>query len=296
MKVLKRGEIVISNSNLTESIAAYDATKSYVINDEVLFNKYIYKALKANKGIAPQDTTSTEWQKVRVSNEWAAFDYFLNTISSAQDSISITFACENAKGVYIHNILANTLKIEVLDATAATIMESQEFRLMDTNSSVISWQSYFFGGWKSEVRPKSIFYECTTLANHRIFRITATRAGGEVQIGSIIAGDIIELETTLYNNNSISMLDYSKVTTDEDGNTALTKGNYKRTNSFQILVRDDKLDYIAYELAQLRGEACVFIIATKFECLINFAFLKNHELMLEKVGYSIVEIEIEGLV
>lgn len=117
-----------------------------------------------------------------------------------------------------------------------------------------------------------------------------------VRIGSIICGDLRDLATTLYDNNSISMLDFSKIQTDEDGNTQLTKGNFKRTNAFNIIVQDSDLDRVSYELTELRGEAVVFVIANNYEALINFAFLKNHEILLSKVGRSIVSIEIEGLI
>ena len=129
----------------------------------------------------------------------------------------------------------------------------------------------------------------------RVFRV---RAWGldEIELGSIICGQLKELATTLYNKNSISMIDYSKVTTDEDGNTQLVQGNYKRTNAFEVLVDDKDLDYVAHELAQLRGQACVFVISDYFECLVNFAFLKNHEILLSKPPKSVISIEIEGLV
>ena len=82
----------------------------------------------------------------------------------------------------------------------------------------------------------------------------------------------------------------------EEGNTALVKGNFKRTNAFELLVDENELDFVMSELANLRGEACVFIIADNFECLMNFAFLKNHELLLSKRGKSIISVEIEGIV
>lgn len=295
MKVLKHGAVTIAQSNLKDTQAAYDAQKKYSKDDECVFNKYIYKALSDElQGVAP-DSDIKKWQKVSVSNEWACFDYFLNTISKANDEIDIVFHADGAKGIYLNNVLANTLLIEVLN-TSAEILERAEYKLFEINSDILSWKSYFFGAWRVENRPKSVFYECTTLSNQRIFRVRASRAGGEVQIGSIIVGDIKELETTLYADNSISMIDFSKVTTDEDGFTQLVKGNYKRTNAFKILVDNANLDYVAYELTQLRGEACVFVIATNYECLINFAFLKTHEILLEKRDKTIVEIEIEGMV
>lgn len=140
-----------------------------------------------------------------------------------------------------------------------------------------------------------VFYECKSLSRSRIFRVRASGLD-RVEIGSIIAGVAKSLATTLYAKNSISMIDFSKVSTDEEGNTQLEKGNFKRTNAFELLVDENELDFVMSELANLRGEACVFIIADNFECLMNFAFLKNHELLLSKRGKSVISVEIEGLV
>lgn len=163
------------------------------------------------------------------------------------------------------------------------------------DESVSSWSEYFFGDWVEKDKAYDVFYECKSLSRSRIFRVRASGLD-KVEIGSIIAGVAKSLATTLYAKNSISMIDFSKVSTDEEGNTQLEKGNFKRTNAFELLVDENELDFVMSELANLRGEACVFIIADNFECLMNFAFLKNHELLLSKRGKSVISVEIEGLV
>ena len=299
MKILRRGEIVVLESNLSEGVAAYDSAKAYAVGDEMLFEKYIYKALKAVQGTQPitdGSATDSNWQKVRVSNEWAAFDYYLNTTATREGEILLTFSAKG-RGLYLNNVVGTSLKIEVLDALGGNVVQSQEYSLK--GRSIKSWSDYFFGDWKlSTSRAYSFFFENNHLTNTYIYRVTLKNdnVGGVCEIGSIISGPLKELATSLYDDNSISMLDYSKVTTDEDGNTSLVRGNYKRTNSFKILVTDGEMDTVSYELSQLRGEACVFVISDYFECLTNYAFLKNHEILLSKRGYSIVEIEIEGLV
>lgn len=291
MKILKRNDVVIIDSNLKEEIAEYDETKTYNKDEQVLFERYIYKALKQSVGVSPSSDVSA-WQKEKVSNEYACFDYYLNTISKASNELDLTFRCFGARGIYLHGLRAKYLKIECLDMQNA-VLESKEFALWNSNTK--SWGEYFFNDYSANDRAYNVFYECKTLSRGIIFRI---RAWGltQIELASIICGNIKELAMTLYDKNSISMIDFSKVNTDEEGNTQLVKGNYKRTNSFEMLVEDKELDYVAYELAQLRGEACVFIISDYYESLINFAFLKNHEILLSKPNKSIISVEIEGLV
>lgn len=291
MKILKRGEILIIDSNLNEDTAAFDENTTYKQDDECVFEKYIYKALSEVKGIKPSD--ESKWQKVSVSNEWACFDYFLNTISKSKKELDITLKCVGAKAIYLHGLKAKFARIELLDALSGAVMESKDFNLWDTQ--IHSWSEYFFGDLADKDRGYNVYYECVSVSCARIFRV---RAWGrdEIECGSIICGQLKELALTLYNKNSISMIDFSKVTTDEEGNTQLTKGNFKRTNAFEVLVEDKDLDSVVYELSQIRGEACVFVISDYYECLINFAFLKNHEILLSKPPKSIISIEIEGLV
>ena len=181
----------------------------------------------------------------------------------------------------------------MLDIITSEILESVEYNFF--GNSVVSWSEYFFGSWQNDTRARNVYYECKTLSRSTCFRV---RAWGldKIELGSIICGELKNLALTLYDKNSISMIDFSKVTTDEDGNTQLVRGNFKRTNAFEMLVDDKDLDFVAYELAQLRGEACVFVISDYYECLVNFAFLKNHEILLSKPPKSIISIEIEGLV
>ncbi len=292
MKILKRGNIIVLDSNLKEEVDAFEEDKSYQIGDKVLFERYIYKALKAGVLSLPNADESA-WEKVSVSNEYACFDYYLNTISKAQNELELTFKCLGARGIYLHGLKAKYLKIELLAQENGEVIESKEFALWNSNTR--TWSEYFFADYSINDRAYNVFYECKTLSRARIFRIKAWGLN-EIELGSIICGNIKELALTLYDKNSISMIDFSKVVSDEEGNTQLVKGNYKRTNAFEMLVDDKELDYVAFELAALRGEACVFIISDYFESLINFAFLKNHEILLSKAGKSIISVEIEGLI
>lgn len=290
MKVLKRGEIVILESNLKDDTPLFDREKSYKKDDIVRDSKSKYKVRENVSGKELDNLAYFEW--IGTSNEWAMFDYYLNTESRNQDCIDISFSCIGAMGVYICGIQAKMLDIEVIDNRTREIIEKQTYRLY--GNAIASWSEYFFGDWSNKQKG-DVYYERKTYTRFVSFRV---RAYGmkEVAISSIICGKLIDIAMTLYAKNSISMLDFSKVQSDEFGYTQLTKGNFKRTNTFEVLVEDKDMDRVSYLLSELRGEAVVFIIANYFENLINFGFLKNHEILLEKVGRSIVSIEIEGLI
>lgn len=290
MKILQRDEIVIIDSNLHDDTPLFDISKQYKQGDVVRDSKSKYKA-KTDVNNQNLDNAAY-WEWIGTSNEWALFDFYLNTAATNKESIEVSFSCHGAMGIYIYGIRAKILDIEVLDTRIGEIIEKQTYRLY--GNAIASWSEYFFGDWIDKQK-SSIYYERKTYTRFVTFRIKAYGLE-DIEIGSIICGKLTDIAMTLYAKNSISMLDFSKIESDERGLTQLTKGNFKRTNSFEVLVEDKDMDRVSYFLKELRGEPVVFVIANYFENLVNFGFLKNHEILLEKVGRSIISIEIEGLI
>lgn len=290
MKILQRDEIIIIDSNLHDDTPLFNISKQYKQGDVVRDSKSIYKA-KTDVNNQNLDNAAY-WEWIGTSNEWALFDFYLNTTATNKESIEVSFSCHGAMGIYIYGIRAKILDIEVIDTRTGEIIEKQTYRLY--GNAIASWSEYFFGDWMGKQK-SDVYYERKTYTRFVTFRIKAYGLE-DIEIGSIICGKLTDIAMTLYAKNSISMLDFSKIESDELGYTQLTKGNYKKTNSFEVLVEDKDMDRVSFSLRELRGEPVVFVIANYFENLINFGFLKNHEILLEKVGRSIISIEIEGLI
>ena len=290
MKVLQRDEIIIIDSNLHDDTPLFNISKQYKQGDVVRDSKSIYKA-KTDVNNQNLDNAAY-WEWIGTSNEWALFDFYLNTAARNKENIEVYFSCHGAMGIYIYGIRAKILDIEVIDTRTGEIIEKQTYRLY--GNAIASWSEYFFGDWMGKQK-SDVYYERKTYTRFVTFRIKAYGLE-DIEIGSIICGKLTDIAMTLYAKNSISMLDFSKIESDERGLTQLTKGNFKRTNSFEVLVEDKDMDRVSYLLRELRGEPVVFVVANYFENLVTFGFLKNHEILLEKVGRSIISIEIEGLI
>lgn len=165
MRILKRNSVLIISSNLKADEPSFDIEKKYSANDECEFEKFIYKALKESSGIKPSEGL-TAWQKLRVSNEWACFDYCLNTISSAQNEIDVSFKCVGANAIYLNGVRAKRLIIEYLDERG-NILESFEREFFE--DKVSSWSEYFFGDWVEKTKAHDVFYECKKRTRSAIF-------------------------------------------------------------------------------------------------------------------------------
>ena len=290
MKILERARLNIISSNLKENTAPFESKKGYKKGERVLFERYIYEAL--------QDTDETPdplkgfWKRAGVSNEFAPFDFYLNTAGVVENSLELVVQAFGARALFLGNLKAKHLKIEVLDTRTAKVLEAKEYRLF--GHSITSWSNYFFGKAREKTR-HNVYYECSTLARELTFKIRAWGLA-HIELGMFYAGGLQELGTTLYDKNSLSILDFSRVKTDESGITELQKGAFKRTHSFNLLAQEGELDLIAHALAEARGEARVFVVSDYFESFIIFGFLKHHEILLSKPTRSIVSVEIEGLI
>ena len=290
MKIIERGRLNIIASNLKENTAPFESGKSYKKGERVLFERYIYEA--GDETSDTPDPIKGAWKRVGVSNEFAPFDFYLNTAGIVEKSLELSVHAFGARALFLGNLKAKHLSIEVLDSRTGALLEAKEYRLF--GHSIASWSDYFFGSWRTKSR-HNVYYELSTLAREVTFKVHAWGLA-KIELGMFYAGGLQELGTTLHDKNSLSILDFSRVKTDESGITELQKGAFKRTHAFNLLVQESQLDLLAYALAEARGEARVFVVSNYFESFVIFGFLKHHEILLSKPSRSIVSVEIEGLI
>ncbi|ANV98552.1 hypothetical protein BBW65_06980 [Helicobacter enhydrae] len=287
MKVLVKNETIIINSNLEESAPLWTQESGYKKGDVVVGEDHLlYEALNDVSGVALKDSLS--WKCLGSDNTRACFDFFLNTTSKREESLKISFS--GGGGLYLGNIRAKSARVEVYNSRSQELIEQKDFKLIYRNTK--SWKEYFFGEF---IFTKHLYYPRSTLTKSVAFTLTLENAGSIAEIGSIFCGNEVEFGTSLY-AGSISASDFSKIETDEDGYTSITKGHYKKLNEFSVLIENERLDHLVNKLIGIRGEPAVFIIANTYESLINFAVLKSWEVPLELKSKSIVNLEIEGLI
>ncbi|PAF49618.1 hypothetical protein BKH41_02845 [Helicobacter sp. 12S02232-10] len=290
MKIIKRSDIVIISSNLTDDTPTYNKDNTYKKDDVIQNNHVRYKSLLDNN----QESLDKEayWENLGATNDYAAFDFFLNTQSQKEEKIEIVLSAKENNALYLANLWGERIKVEVIEIKSARVLEDKEWLLF--GEEITDWREYFFGDWQ-ERRRKDVYFERSTLGRDAAYRITLFASNDTAKIGHIVCSKARELGISLY-KNSLSAIDFSKIETDEQGNTSLTKGNYKKTNSFDVAIPNNQLDFCVNAFIELRGEPCVFVITQAYKSLINYAILKKWEVLLEKRNMAIASLELEGLV
>ncbi|WP_300224038.1 hypothetical protein [uncultured Helicobacter sp.] len=287
MKVLSRVETIVLDSNLEEKTPLWEKEKEYKKGEIVVSEDHLlYEALNDVSGVELSESLS--WKCLGADNTKACFDFFLNTTSKREESLKISFS--GGGGLYLGNIVAKNARIEVYNNRTQELIEQKDFSLIYRNTK--TWREYFYGEF---IYQKHLYYERSTLTKSVSFTLTLENANSIAEIGSIFCGNEVEFGASLY-AGSISASDFSKIETDEDGYTSITKGHYKKLNEFSVLIENERLDHLVNKLIGIRGEPVVFIIANTHESLINFAVLKSWEVPLELKSKSIVNLEIEGLI
>lgn len=289
MKIITKSEITILESNLNDNTPLFDAQQDYQKGDLVRDNKQIYKAIAQIQAPSALDD-SLKWEKIGADNTMACFDFFLNTQSQREENITIAFAPNIGGGLYLGNIEAKTLIVEVFNIRTKEKIEEEEVQLIYRN--VKNWKDYFYGEF---LRKKHFYYPRKTLTKQVSFRISLFNQNSLVKIGSIFCGIERDFGVSLF-GGSVSAQDFSVINTDEEGYTSISKGHYKKLNEFSLLIENEGLDDLINRLIEIRGEPVVFVIANHYECLINFAVLKSFNVPLELKEKSIVSCEIEGLI
>lgn len=287
MKVLSRVETIVLHSNLEEKAPLWERGRTYQKGEIVRSDAHLlFEAQSQVNGVELNDSLS--WKCLGSDNTKACFDFFLNTTSKREENLKINFS--GGGGLYLGNITAKSARIEVYNSRTQELIEQKDFKLIYRNTK--SWREYFYGEF---ICQKHLYYPRSTLTKAVNFLLVLENAGGVAEVGSVFCGNEVEFGASLY-AGSISASDFSKIATDEDGYTSITKGHYKKLNEFSILIENERLDHLVNKLIRIRGEPVVFVISNTYESLINFAVLKSWEVPLELKSKSIVNLEIEGLI
>lgn len=306
MEILRRSKTVILDTNIRGLNPVYNPVKPVLKDALVDFGKNTYKALKdipANdKAPDPIDKDLKDSEKFTLmgaDNVYACFDVFLNTRSVSDEDKSLRYRLSSSDfftGIYLGELDSKEVRIKIYDARTNALLESEKYSLY--TNKLMSWSEYFFNTFAKNPTLSNIFYRRTTMTRSVVVEIEASGYKHN-SIGQLFIGNANVIPLTLYSGNTIGMLDFSKVKTNEkSGATMLEVGNMKKQNSFKLLV---ELAYLnkAYELlANIRATPCVFVIASdsRYQPLVVFGFLKNYEILLEKIGASVIDIQVEGLI
>lgn len=127
----------IGDPDATRGEAAWVASASYAVGQERVYSGSVYLCKAAHTGIATTpDKDTTNWTRLRPSNRWAPFDYYIGTKALATTSLTYVLQPGFFTGLKLHGIDGDRIQITVKDAPAGTVVASLDQDLWEQASGL----------------------------------------------------------------------------------------------------------------------------------------------------------------
>ncbi|MGE4536551.1 MAG: hypothetical protein AB7D37_05690 [Desulfovibrio sp.] len=297
MKIVIPRDITLISTNVAENDAQeWDGDTTYAAGVTVMVtaDHRIYKSLRETTGENPADHlvgSDSAWSDKGATNAYKMLDEYINTTTSAEELLDVTISVARCDAVGLFGCRGKTLTIDVI--SGGTIIYTRTWTLL---KKVYTYTEYFFS---DPVFVRDVFTAIPIRgASTMRIRIDAG-AGGTAQCGIVVTGMSAYLGETQWDVTP-SRVSYSKIITDDYGNTSLSKGRLAKYLKFKARINTKEIDYIQKRLDDIDGIACIFVAYSETgyqpEALLVYGYAKEVEPNLPNSELSTVQFEVEGLV
>lgn len=248
--------------------------KQYAKNTDVCLDNNIYKALTKTNTKPSKD--SLYWEHQGLKKELKIFDY--NKIEGAQKEGEI---------IYEFSVRCDSLFFFGLEATSLDIyIDANHAHHINLLKPSRSWSDYFFGT-KSTL--KTAFVKTTPkMARYKI--IIRGKAGCNL-IAPTLSRELGQSEVGL----RLSILDFSKKQTTQDGENLLRQGVSRTLADANVVIKAQDTDEIFILLNDLRGKAAIFSTNLTHTKKTIWGFVKNFTIATYSTKTSKLDIQIQSL-
>jgi hypothetical protein len=283
---------MLISSTATEAYPAWVSGTNYSAGNTVWYTDGIYQALANHSNNVPPPTDLAHWLKISPSNHYACFDRQSGNATTATTSLSFTVNAGNFDSIALIGMTgADTISIQVRNGLGGPILWEKDSNLDSDN--ILSWWQYF------TISPdtKLAQYIYSDIPSNANAYITFTVTGTMLSLGEFVFGYKKTLGLTQYGVRA-GIVDYSKKTTDDFGNTTLVKRSYSKKLTCDVMVENANINKTQNLLYSLRAEPVVWIASPLdiySEPLIVYGFYKDFSTTISYPSYAMCSIEVESL-
>lgn len=323
--IASREADVVSDSGILfnefiENTLEYDTLVSYSIGDRVKFNDKIWQSVADSNLSNEPSESSVYWSKVQTVNNLAMLDLAENSISTATQGTEGTrfvYVLKPTNTIYSPAAIPRTVNDIFTDACAVEISAKvSEFTLSLSTSAGVFSKTVVTTGYSSANLVSGVYNELNTYLDRfttlNIYNVVVSlrlhngmNSAGDmldpsstVKLGEVVLGNSIQLGRTTYGMRS-GIIDYSRNETNEFGVTSFVKRSFSKTVSANVYVEDEDYNFVSKTLQDLMSSPTVWI-ATEYQTYVNgavvFGAYKDYNIVVSYPSYSMLDIEIQGLV
>lgn len=207
------------------------------------------------------------WLPVRPTPKWAMFDQLPSTGYTGVTTLTMTLQVPAISDVMLIGCEAGTVTVTLPDVTRTVTLTGNQAR--------------------------SVYITELSSAGGEMTLTMTTNSLGFVRIAEILIGTVLVLGETQY-GAGVGIVDYSKRTTDEFGNTSFVRRGYSGTLQAQFTLDRTDTDRVLDIITALRAVPCVWIGSTHYGCTVIYGYYKECSLDVRET-HSMCSIRIESL-
>lgn len=294
MKLTKPINVTLTSSNVANSsYSNWSVSTAYSIGNKVYLadNFQEYECIVANTGQKPSEQPSF-WKRLGATNKYKMLDQYLNTQTSNASSIECDIVAYGAREVYLGNISATDVIIEIIDNDTLSVIETANYNMYP---DVSDWLDYFYGSWIYEQK-QNITYSRTTLNANITVSLTISNPTGIAKCGIFSCGIPKEIGITRYGIN-IGAEDYSQVIVDSvTGETYLQRGNYVKKINADIFLNSPLASYAFNVLTDARATPLIISFSDDGDIYTIYGYIRDWEVIVNGAVETAISIEVVGLI
>lgn len=293
MKIIRPATVTtpaLLSSTVADTPAAWAVGTTYAkgahVQDPTTHREY--ESLQDNN-TAHAVTDPVWWLELGATNRWRMFDQTNSSQTTAAEEITVEIKiASRVNAIALLNCQAGSARVSAT-VNGATVYDTTFS--MTATSGINDWYAYF--NEPIERRPDLIVTDLPLYSN-MVVRVSLTRPGGTVKIGTLVIGAVKALGFTLM-GMSAGIVDYSRKVTNDFGDAMLVERAFAKKLDARVVVENDEVDQVIAILSQLRATPVVWVAASRFAAAGIYGFYRNFTTTFEYPEQSICLLEIEGL-
>lgn len=281
------------------TVYAVGDTRSYLIGD--LYHKFECKLAHTSDTATgkvpeayPDDEANAYWIDLGAVNKYAPFQLERNTQNNAPSPYTVSInPGGRVRDIGIGNIIADEVKLEVFNAAAALVYTETQDLLVRNTPTIYDWIYA-----KHRQIGKTLFTNLPTHSTHT-FKLTFTRAAGNVRVGSIIPTVAFEIGSAQY-GAGVQKENLSTINRQFDGEVKIKRRRNIPTTQIKLIISKNEIDRVAQLIDDLNAEVTFWsgIVLRSdgyFESIFTIGFYNAFGYSLDYPTDAVANIEIKEL-
>lgn len=303
MKVVKPVPVMDTNlvsSNVPENdYAAWSSTTAYpTIGTRVVWKHRIWESTASvPAGVEPGNEVvdkdnPAKWADQGATNRWRMFDDKVESLTVNPGSIEVRVRPGSlVNGLALLNLSGRSVRVRMVDPVDGVVYDKTR-TLVD--AGVTNWYDWFF--MPIDVVTDQTFLDLPPYGTADIY-ITIEAGSGNAEVGHVTMGYQIELGTALY-GSSVGIIDYSTKSTDQFGNTTVTRRAYSNRADFDMWFDTKSVSRMRRTLAELRAVPVLWVGVEEdgYEATTLFGYYKDFTMVYSGPEVSEGSITVEAII